>query len=223
MGRQRLDLRKLNPKQDEKVARMYEVEGLTLSRISREMGVSITSVRSSLIRSSIRLRGNKRGKLPNQEVRRAVRMYQEGAGSEKVAVKFGVTASTVTRWVQEAGGTVRLKGYPQGEEHPGWRGGRIVRDEGYVMVKVSPDDPFYSMAQKKSGKARYALEHRLVMARHLGGPLERRETVHHLDGNRANNHIDNLQLRQGRHGKGVVLTCKDCGSHNIEASELSYN
>ena len=38
------------------------------------------------------------------------------------------------------------------------------------------------------------LEHRVIMEKHLGRPLEREEVVHHIDKNPLNNHIDNLQL-----------------------------
>lgn len=66
----------------------------------------------------------------------------------------------------------------------------------------------------------HVLEHRLVMARKLGRPLLRTETVHHIDGDRMNNAPENLQLRQGKHGKHVVMCCLDCGSHNIGHVEL---
>lgn len=49
----------------------------------------------------------------------------------------------------------------------------------------------YSLVETDNGR-RY--EHRHVMEQHLGRPLLRSEVVHHLDGNRLNNDISNLQL-----------------------------
>jgi hypothetical protein len=67
---------------------------------------------------------------------------------------------------------------------------------------------------------RTTLEHREVMEAMVNRPLESWETVHHLNGDRLDNRPENLQLRSGRHGKGVVHRCLDCGSSNIGSGEL---
>ncbi len=80
---------------------------------------------------------------------------------------------------------------------------------GYVQVKVA--------------KGEWPLEHRYVVAQSLGRNLERHETVHHINGDRTDNRLENLQLRQGRHGKGVQMKCCDCGSSNVREVPLTIS
>ncbi len=77
----------------------------------------------------------------------------------------------------------------QFDKHSRWKGGTHKRD-GYIEVKLRTDDPYYPMA-KKSG---YIREHRLVMAKHLGRFLQPGELVHHKNGIRDDNRIENLEL-----------------------------
>lgn len=79
-----------------------------------------------------------------------------------------------------------------GSKASGWKGGRRVTAEGYVLITLSPDDPLIEMARSK--KNRTVFEHRLVMARHLGRVLDPAEKVHHKNKDKQDNRIENLQL-----------------------------
>lgn len=76
-----------------------------------------------------------------------------------------------------------LGGYAQDGRSKEWH----IRKGGYV-IRFDRDDPH---AHPVSG---IVLQHRQVMGEHIGRPLRKDENVHHKNGNRADNRLENLEL-----------------------------
>lgn len=81
----------------------------------------------------------------------------------------------------------------RGNKHPQWKGGMIIDREGYILIH-KPDHPHHA-------NKNYVKRAVLIMEKKLGRYLIPLEVVHHIDGDKKNDDIDNLLLfsSQGEH------------------------
>ena len=84
------------------------------------------------------------------------------------------------------------KVWKQGKEHPNWKGERRKTTQGYILIYVGRNN-----AIVPEYKTPYIYEHRLVMAKYMGRPLKKWEMVHHINGKKDDNRIENLELVNG--------------------------
>jgi transposase len=191
--------------------------GMSNAALVEKYGASMWAIRTAVKSAGVELRGQggKYRVFSDDDQLDAVALYGAGWSQAKIAAKFGAHQVTVGRMLRNAGVILR-KPNASGADHGSWKGGR-AKSGSYIGVRVEIDDPLFCMAEQHG----YVLEHRLVMARQLGRALLPHETVHHIDGDKTNNKPSNLQLRFGKHGKGVCMVCADCGSHRINYKELT--
>lgn len=141
---------------------------------------------------------------------------------ESILSEWGMTKRTLARIVDSANVPRRIRGQKPNtriaELSHKFTGGTHIDKAGYRLIYLYRDDPYYDMRETK--KRPYVKEHRVVMARSLGRSLDRNETIHHINGDKLDNRIENLQLRKGNHGIGQCWKCSDCGSINIISTKI---
>lgn len=192
--------------------------GKTLKELALAYETSMPTIRRSLKRYGIKARkqGGRRKIVPDDVAQALLTDWQSGLSQTAIGQKYGMGQTRVSAILRRFGTEVERRNV-HGARHGHWKGGRVQMN-GYYYVRVPMGHPFYSLMATNSG---YISEHRFLMAEALGRPLREDETCHHINGDRLDNRPENLELRQGNHGKGVVYYCIDCQSTNIGVKPLA--
>lgn len=196
------------------VREQYE-SGRTIKDLAASFGCTPTTVSKAIKRAGGTLRALGRPSGWSAKVLAEVMAdYEAGRDLQEIADDLGLTRAAVRAKLRR-GGALPPTPHARRERHGSWRGGR-TRVGGYIYIKPVDAD----LAFCTPNSSGYVAEHRLVMGRSLGRPLLESETVHHKNGIRDDNRLENLQLRQGKHGNGSRWICRSCGSDDIVSKDL---
>jgi hypothetical protein len=163
--------------------------GMSMSQAGRIMGHHPGVLRYHLVRSGIPIRTAgecRRLIIPSQKI---ADMYISGMSATEVAKELGITYQCVYDRLAEVGVKTRTRqeqikmmisrgtyNLPMGEKSKLWRGGTTFDSNGYKYINVGGG---------------YIAEHRLIWEKH-NGPLPSRWVIHHLNGIKTDNRIENL-------------------------------
>src|SRR3990167_9078352 len=178
----------------------YIQEGLTYSQIGKLVNRSKHAVFRAVKRLGIKARKhssrfpqlNDKQWLKTQYIdnQLTLREIADLLGTTVGNIHSALTHADIPTRDYKEGLKVKYKEGRFGKLASNWKGGKIMTGGGHVYI-YSPNHP---LANHKG----YVMEHRLVMEKHIGRFLTQEEVVHHLDGSKINNELENLKLLPNR-------------------------
>jgi tellurite resistance-related uncharacterized protein len=106
------------------------------------------------------------------------------------------------------------KSYKAGKQHWNWKGGRY-KELGYILVYL-PSHPYAD----NDGRVR---EHRIVMEKHIGRYLSPKEVIHHINGVRDDNRIENLELLGSQSNHASNHGCDHLKEYQFRKGQNPWN
>lgn len=198
-------------KSKNKVTRQFLQNEYTINKkscyiIAKDLGISKSTIYRSLKKFNIKIRNNKEA----QEV--SPSHYIDGRSLKKVFCKCGKQIIYTSKKCAKCAQLGKKRTLEQRKKISGYNHSKFkgkIQQGGYIYV-YSPNHP-------NKNSHNYVFEHRLVMEKRVGRYLTLEERVHHINGVKTDNKIENLMLfpNMGSHRKFIhygetSFICKFC-------------
>lgn len=190
----------MSRKPEEEISKIIELynTGLSAAKVGEIVGLSQATIHKHLKRRGLARPKRK----PQEEINKIVELYNTGLSTAGVGKVVGLAPQTVRKHLLRRG-VVRSKSeaakaaYKTREHHWNWKGGRSKHNLGYVYVKVPDHLEKYHEKVTFNG---YALEHIVVWEQAHGMALPDGMVIHHLNGIKDDNRLENLvAMKRGEH------------------------
>lgn len=174
-------------------ARLYR-QGKSTVAISQILGFSRSIVYSALKEHGIKFRSKSEARC--FPIKKAIKLYNKYKLAYVVADKLGYHWATICRHLHKAGIEI-IRGHPP----KGGRYSRVGRRDYVYLYR-----PLHPYATKQG----YIAEHRLFIEKHLGRYLMPWELVHHKNGIKDDNRIENLEVVSHTVNLAMYKMCQQC-------------
>ncbi len=203
--------KKIDEKLREQLIEMYK-QGMTIADIARTVNKKEDAL-------SGWFRHNGFSKKEDKKIlqRKICEEYKDGLTTKELAEKYNYSYKNIlvilhnhNIEIVEARGfaTHSKESYAEMSKKTGkdknyrWKGGRFKNKFGYIVIS----NPLYEYG---NGEKQRVLEHRYFMEQHLGRKLTLNEHVHHINGIKDDNRLENLVIKKSIEHYGEVV-CPNC-------------
>lgn len=177
------------------LSKYLEKENISINRFSKEIGVKNSTISDWIKGVKLPSPMNQRKTLEVIGVKyndiafmqNADGSYPDGMGLCCCGKEFATYNKNFAKYCSIDCKNIAQSTRQFGENNPMYKNGRKVTDQGYIQLLIGKGKPM-------ANKGGYALEHRHVMSKHIGRELSKSEIVHHINGDRTDNRIENLEL-----------------------------
>lgn len=177
--------------------------GLSINEVGRRLGHHHAVIKYHLVRHNIKIRSQRESQRKPVSSEKIAQMYKSGISAVEIASELNLTYQCIYDRLAEVGVKTRSRkeqievmkkrgryNISRGENHKNWNGGITVDTSGYRLININ---------------GKYIREHRYVWENN-NGPLPNSWIIHHLNGKKLDNRIENLAAmpRKSHSPKSII-------------------